>query len=336
MNEGKVGKVRDINEIDFENEKPPSGYKADFTINFVAVLMMLSAFGLGFHIMLFPDREPPNHWLVMLIIVVFGSVLSLWLSKVVWKSRSRVVMALKKEFFDRNGIDEPKKSYGTTEKVHKRNTFEDKAIIVIFCLLVGMCLSIASGYIFEDIVGYEHDATPFVALSGLISGTAITAWIVWKANKGENKPENADAVMDGIRTIMLIDNDPYQNNAMRCEFSWLGYSMLTATSFGEARAMLEDNEPDLILMEADLPDGDGFDFYKEIRGRTAASIIFLTVKSDDADMIRGLKMGVDEYIKKPFDRKVMVARVENVMKWRRRLGDKIHSAHDPVESETNT
>ena len=134
--------------------------------------------------------------------------------------------------------------------------------------------------------------------------------------------------MDYIGTVMLIDNDPYQNNAMRYEFKLQGYSVLTATSFGEARAMLEDNEPDLILMEADLPDGDGFDFYKEIRGRTSASIIFLTVKSDNKDMVRGLKMGVDEYIMKPFDKDVMLARVEVVMKLRKKLGDEIHSAYD--------
>ncbi|MCL2225613.1 MAG: response regulator transcription factor [Defluviitaleaceae bacterium] len=136
--------------------------------------------------------------------------------------------------------------------------------------------------------------------------------------------------MDG--TILLVDNDPYQNNAIRCEFSWREYSVLTATSFGEARAMLKKSDPDIILMEAVLPDGDGFDFYKEIRGRTSASIVFLTAKSDDTDMIKGLKLGADEYIKKPFDKEVMAARVDAVMRWRKKLGSRIHSAYEPTGS----
>ena len=133
--------------------------------------------------------------------------------------------------------------------------------------------------------------------------------------------------MDPIGTILLVDNDPHQNNAMRCEFSWRDYTVLTATSFGEARAMLTKNEPDLILMEAELPDGDGFDFYKEIRSRTSASIVFITVKSDDRDLVRGLKLGVDEYIKKPFNKEVMAARVDAVMKWRKKLGSRIHTVY---------
>jgi len=243
-------------------------------------------------------------------------------------------MVLKKEFIDSNEVNEPKKSYDTTENVHKQNGSDIPGIVVFF-LLSGAGLAFVVAYIFEDIVGYGHDATPFVLLLGFISGLAFAAWGILKADKDNSKPENADAVVDYIRTIMLIDNDPYQNNALMCEFMMRRYFVLTAASFGAARVMLEDNEPDLILMETDLPDGDGFDFYKEIRGRTSASIIFLTVKSDDMDMARGLTLGVDAYIRKPFNKELTTMWVENIMKCRRKLGDKIHSAYTPVGSKAN-
>jgi len=189
MNKSKTGKVRDINEIDFENEKPPFDYSANFTMAFALGLPILGLVVLAFRAIAF-HREPSNLSVIMLILALIGGVLSLCLKQVVWKSRSRVAMVLKKEFIDSKEIDEPKKSYGTTEEERKRNKFEYMSIVVPFCLLVGMCVAVAFGYVFEDIVGYEHDATPFVVLLGFISGTAFMAWVMWKALKDDSKPEN--------------------------------------------------------------------------------------------------------------------------------------------------
>ena len=124
--------------------------------------------------------------------------------------------------------------------------------------------------------------------------------------------------MDYSGTILLVDNDPYQNNANRCEFSLREYSVLTATSYQEARTMLKKTEPDIILMEAVLPDGNGFEFFREIRGATSACIVFLTIKADSKDEVLGLRLGADEYIKKPFNKALVAARVDVVMQWRKR------------------
>jgi len=91
---------------------------------------------------------------------------------------------------------------------------------------------------------------------------------------------------------------------------------MTATSYSEARTILNEAEPDIIIMEVILPDGNGFNFCTEISSRTGASIVFLTVKSDKKDMIRGIKLGCDEYIQKPFCKDVMIARIEAVMRRR--------------------
>ena len=120
--------------------------------------------------------------------------------------------------------------------------------------------------------------------------------------------------MDNNGTILLIDNDIYLNNIIQMEFYWRNYMVLTAMSYDEARYILKTAEPDIILMEANLPDGDGFGFLAEVYSKTDAGIIIITNLTDNSHMLQGMKMGCDDYIKKPFHREVMIARVEVVMR----------------------
>ena len=76
-------------------------------------------------------------------------------------------------------------------------------------------------------------------------------------------------------------------------------------------------KPDVIVMEAALPDGDGFTFCREIRGQTSAYILFLTGKTDNEDAKQGLRSGGDMYVTKPFHMPELMARIEAAM-WRRR------------------
>lgn len=77
-----------------------------------------------------------------------------------------------------------------------------------------------------------------------------------------------------------------------------------------ARTYLAHTEPDVILLDVMLPDGDGMDFCGEIRSQTTAHILFLTAKTELADIVRGLNLGGDDYITKPFHPKELLARVE--------------------------
>ena len=96
--------------------------------------------------------------------------------------------------------------------------------------------------------------------------------------------------------------------------------MITTTSFGEARAMLRKSEPDLILMEAVLPDGDGFEFCQEIIAQFSPFIIFLTSKAERGDDLIGLRAGGNVYLTKPYHMPEFVARVEAAVKTRSRMG----------------
>ncbi|MCL2222306.1 MAG: response regulator [Oscillospiraceae bacterium] len=117
-------------------------------------------------------------------------------------------------------------------------------------------------------------------------------------------------------TILLVESDPYINNANRSALMLNQYTVYAATSYNEARKLIPEVKPDIIVMEAVLPDGDGFDFCGEIRTLTTANIFFLTAKNDYGDSIRGLQSGGDVYIEKPLYMPELLARVDTTMQQR--------------------
>jgi two-component system OmpR family response regulator len=118
-------------------------------------------------------------------------------------------------------------------------------------------------------------------------------------------------------TLLLVDNDPETNNATRSAFEFRHYSVFTAETYTEAKRLLGEIKPDIILSEAVLSYGDGFAFCKEIRNMTSAGIVFLTAKTHDDDMLEGINAGCVDYIKKPFNIDILTARVEAIMRRRR-------------------
>jgi len=118
-------------------------------------------------------------------------------------------------------------------------------------------------------------------------------------------------------TILLIDSDSNQTLSIRRALERQMYTVYTAVDYHEARRIIHEAKPDIIVMETVLPDGDGFAFCKEIRGQTSAYIFFLTHKTDGEDAKRGFNSGGDMYLTKPFHMPELMARVEAAM-WRRR------------------
>jgi DNA-binding response OmpR family regulator len=103
------------------------------------------------------------------------------------------------------------------------------------------------------------------------------------------------------------DREVLRNNKNHLE--WQGYRVFTAETLGDARKAVASFQPDLILLDVQMPDGSGYDFCREIRMLTAAPIIYLTCRDASEDIIQGLTAGGDDYITKPFDLGVLSARV---------------------------
>jgi DNA-binding response OmpR family regulator len=113
-----------------------------------------------------------------------------------------------------------------------------------------------------------------------------------------------------------VDGDTELNNDNQNYFILLGYAAQTAASIIQARSIIRKAEPDIIVMETVLPDGDGFLFCRELCSKTNASVIFLTHKSNDEDLVKGMETGANDYIKKPFQREILSVRVDAVMRRR--------------------
>lgn len=126
--------------------------------------------------------------------------------------------------------------------------------------------------------------------------------------------------MDHKGNILLVEDNEDLNSANSRALRLRGFAVQTALTLKQARVQLDETDPDIILLDVMLPDGDGLSFCREIRSRTAAHILFLTAKTEHEDMMQGLCGGGDDYITKPFHPEELLARIEAVM--RRRGMDK--------------
>lgn len=101
--------------------------------------------------------------------------------------------------------------------------------------------------------------------------------------------------------ILLVEDNIAILEANKRVLSKAGYTVLTAKTLADARADLQKQTPDTIVLDICLPDGNGLDFISEIRAITAAPVLILTSLSEKDERINGLRAGGDDYITKPYD-----------------------------------
>ena len=113
--------------------------------------------------------------------------------------------------------------------------------------------------------------------------------------------------------ILLIEDNLSIRDALLYTYNLEGFIIKSASSLKEAENILKKNKPRLILLDVSLPDGNGFDFYKDnIRGLIPT--IFLTAKNGEEDIIKGFNLGAEDYVTKPFKTGELLARVSRILK----------------------
>ncbi|OGO42790.1 MAG: hypothetical protein A2137_01790 [Chloroflexi bacterium RBG_16_58_8] len=117
--------------------------------------------------------------------------------------------------------------------------------------------------------------------------------------------------------ILVIDDETRILNFLVSKLKASGYDVLTASNGVEGLEQLKAQEPDLLVLDVLMPKMDGLTMLKELRSFSAVPVIILTAKGADADRIRGLQLGADDYLPKPFNPDELVARIEAI---KRRLG----------------
>ena len=113
-------------------------------------------------------------------------------------------------------------------------------------------------------------------------------------------------------TILITDDDERILSYLGARLRAAGYNILTATDGLQALEQIRSKELDLVILDLMMPQMDGLETLREMRAFSSAPVIFLTAKGGDEDKIRGLRLGADDYLAKPFNPDELVARIEAV------------------------
>jgi DNA-binding response OmpR family regulator len=119
--------------------------------------------------------------------------------------------------------------------------------------------------------------------------------------------------------VLVVDDEPPIVRLVRAKLQADGYGVITADRGEAALKLLEDERPDLVILDVMMPGLDGFETLHRIRMESRLPVIMLTAKSSDRDKVRGLENGADDYLAKPFNPDELSARVAAVL--RRSSGD---------------
>ena len=123
--------------------------------------------------------------------------------------------------------------------------------------------------------------------------------------------------------ILVVDDEPQIRRIMRTTLTGAGYEVDDAKTGEEALEKLRDYHPDLVLLDMNMPGMGGLAACREIRASTGVGIIMLTVRNTEADKVRALDAGADDFVNKPFSTPELLARIRAAL---RRVPATAHSA----------
>lgn len=116
--------------------------------------------------------------------------------------------------------------------------------------------------------------------------------------------------------ILVVDDDPAVRNLIQ-RFLSKQYQMESAADGKTAMTLFEQFNPDLVILDVNLPDANGYNLCQEMQSRTGVFVLMLTSRGDEADKITGFSKGADDYITKPFSLKELGVRVAAILKRQR-------------------
>ena len=115
-------------------------------------------------------------------------------------------------------------------------------------------------------------------------------------------------------TVLVVEDEQKLRDFVRSYLERAGFSVLTTGSGAEAITMAADSAPDLVVLDLGLPDVPGETVARELRATGPTPILMLTAKSAEEDRIRGLELGADDYVTKPFSPRELVLRVQAILR----------------------
>jgi two-component system KDP operon response regulator KdpE len=116
------------------------------------------------------------------------------------------------------------------------------------------------------------------------------------------------------RRILVVDDEERMVRFIRLNLEHDGFQVIEAYNSQQAMDRLRETLPDMILLDVMLPDIDGFEMLRMVRENHDVPVIMLTAKSEEDDRVRGLELGADDYVTKPFSPRELVSRVKAVLR----------------------
>jgi DNA-binding response OmpR family regulator len=129
--------------------------------------------------------------------------------------------------------------------------------------------------------------------------------------------------------LLVVDDDADLLAVVSFALRQAGFPVVQANSYGTALAEFRSEQPTLVILDINLPGGSGFDVCEAIRRESAVPIMMLTVRGEEADLVRALELGADDYLTKPFSPRTLIARVRALL---RRAG--LEAGAQPAVSQT--
>lgn len=116
------------------------------------------------------------------------------------------------------------------------------------------------------------------------------------------------------KRILIIDDDVLLRRSLGFNLEKAGFTVFTSATAEDGLLIAQQQRPDLILLDINLPGMDGLDALKQFREQSKAPVIFVTARRRELDEILGLELGADDYITKPFDFDVLLARIKATLR----------------------
>ncbi|MGL6107014.1 response regulator transcription factor [Romboutsia sp.] len=113
-----------------------------------------------------------------------------------------------------------------------------------------------------------------------------------------------------MNKILFVEDDDALGYALEFSLTDEGYNIKRACTIKQAKEYFNEKEFDLILLDVNLPDGNGYDFCKYVREKSSTPIIFLTALDDEVNIVLGLEIGANDYLAKPFGVRELLARIK--------------------------
>jgi two-component system KDP operon response regulator KdpE len=117
-----------------------------------------------------------------------------------------------------------------------------------------------------------------------------------------------------VSAILLVEDDPALRRALRTSLRSRDFEVLEAATGEDAIVVAADRRPNVALLDLGLPDLDGIDVLRQLRGFSEVPVIVLTARDDQSEKVRSLDAGADDYVTKPFDTEELLARIRAALR----------------------